>query len=44
MDAWIPFYEREWEAMVTYRRMYRWDPRAIRTAGAKRRADLDSNM
>ncbi|MEV1082025.1 hypothetical protein AB0I98_27875 [Streptomyces sp. NPDC050211] len=30
MDAWVPFYEPEWGAAVTYRRMYRWDPHAIR--------------
>ncbi|WP_460088222.1 hypothetical protein [Streptomyces variabilis] len=29
-----PFYEPEWGAPVTYKRMYRWDPRTVRPVGA----------
>ncbi|MDQ1020004.1 hypothetical protein [Streptomyces afghaniensis] len=30
----VPFYEPAWGAPVTYKRMYRWDPRTLRPVGA----------
>ncbi|MGW3728422.1 hypothetical protein [Streptomyces sp. NPDC000851] len=31
--AWVSFYEPEWATAITYKRMYRWDPHAIRPVG-----------